>query len=113
MKTDRIPVCDGCKRHCPLNDVKCKYGRKLAAETACKKDKDTKPRHKWEKNVEPGGLAWRFLAVSRGAKKAIAANRLTEAQLFEKLNAEEAETFAALLAKLDHENTLGRRAHAE
>lgn len=102
-------VCPGCSRHCPLDHVRCKYGRKYvekrgkeqeAAQSADEKS-SRKTGRKWEKHVTQGGTAWKLLLTARTLKRALRKEQITEAQLLGSLTPQD---LAALDALLDHLN---------
>lgn len=108
MKNANTGVCPGCKRHCPMNAVRCKYGKQHFAKLETAEEKKSRPRHKWERATRPGGLAWRLLAVSRSAKKALVGRDMTEDELLSRLSADDRALLGELLAKLDHKNVLAQ-----
>ena len=98
MKNDRAR-CPGCGRHCPMDNVKCKYGMKYFADRNTAADNEAK--HKWERFVEKDGLVWRLMMLGRCTKKALKKKKLTEAQLMERLTADDKEQLAGILDKLE------------
>ena len=96
-------VCPGCSRHCPMESVRCKYGRKYfgkMAEAVSAQPSEDSPHYKWEKHVAQGGLAWKLLWVSSRSKKALRRKDLTEQALLSVLDETEQAQLEALLDKI-------------
>jgi len=99
MKNNNGARCPGCGKHCPMDNVRCKYGMKYFASQTAAAENETK--HKWEKFVEKGGLIWRLMMLGRGTKKALKKKKHTEAQLMDRLTADDKEQLAGILDKLE------------
>lgn len=99
MKTEKIPRCPGCSKHCPLSAPRCKYGRTYAAK---KMEKEIKPKckHKWEGYVTLQGEIWQMLTLSRAIKKGLCHSRVTETQLLSAITPEQRQALAEILQKL-------------
>lgn len=94
MKKHEIAVCPGCKRHCPLHDVRCKKGRAWAEKI------QSVQKHKWEKHVSPGGTLWQLLWTGRRVKKALRREEASEEMLLHNLSEAEQVQLCALLARI-------------
>ena len=102
-------VCPGCSRHCPMGQLRCKYGQKyfekrqkqqaVQADCTQKADEDRR-RCKWEKHVKEGGLAWKLLWAGRVGKKTLRRKKKTEAQVLSALTEPEKEQLGVLLDKI-------------
>ena len=97
MKKTKENTCPGCSHHCPLNAVRCKYGRTYVARLA---EQEPQHKHKWEAHVASGGLTWKLLTTSRRIKKALCRSQLTETALLGAVSEQEKELLLALLDKL-------------
>ncbi len=103
MKNEKVSVCPGCKKHCPLSNVRCKYGRNYIEkmEISAKKKKEEKTnRHKWEKYVSDSGMLHELLSASGRIKRALRDGKTDEPALIGNITAEEQEAFEAVLKKL-------------
>ncbi|MBQ4089491.1 MAG: hypothetical protein IJC56_06395 [Clostridia bacterium] len=101
MKNNNSGRCPGCGKHCPMANVKCKYGQRYFAKQAEQAGKNVEEKkYKWEKLVERGGLAWSLLAAGKKMKKRLKKKELTEAQLMMRLTEEERDQLSGLLNKL-------------
>ena len=111
-------VCPGCSRHCRMDDVRCKYGRKYFEKKrkghAKADDEDVgenKKLRKWEKHVQRGGLIWRFLWVASLSKRALRKKQIAEERLLTALTEAEQEQLHRLLKKLV-DSVMGNDSHA-
>ena len=98
MKNEIGNRCPGCSRHCSMQNVRCKYGRKhfAALEEAAKE----KPKYEWEKYVSRDGLAHRLLLVTRKTRKALCKGSLSEAELISAFSEGERIVLKSILAKM-------------
>jgi len=104
MKDMNKAVCPGCGKHCPLTNVRCKYGRnyieKLEKKAAARPSSAEAHGHKWEKHAAPGSALHGFLSAASLAKRALRDEKLT-AEAFEKaLTPVELTALAALMEKI-------------
>ena len=90
--------CPGCGRHCSAQAARCPYGREYFAKQM---QSHGEKQHKWERDVQPGGLMWKFLGTGHRVKKTLHKGYATEAQLIAMLSEEEKSAFTALLNKID------------
>ena len=103
MKNEKIPVCPGCKRHCPLSNVRCKYGRNYIEKmmTEDKKRHDHKHGHKWDKFVSEGSMLCSLLITARAVKHSLRDKTADEAKLTYGITEEEMSVFTAVLKKIE------------
>jgi len=99
MKNNNGARCPGCGKHCPMDNVRCKYGMKYFASQTAAAENETK--HKWEKFVEKGGLIWRLMMLGRGTKKALKKKKYTEEQMLGVLGDQDREVLSLILKKLN------------
>lgn len=110
MKKTKQAVCPGCSRHCTADKVRCKHGRAYFAKLSDHNAKEGKhPRtglcrkhkHKWERDVEQGGMLWHMLSISRRIKKALHKGDIAESQLLNALSESEKTQLAEILRKMN------------
>ena len=111
MKKEKQAHCPGCGKHCPMNSVRCKYGRNYFAKLEAKRKKaemvcgtqaepEKRRRKKWEKHVCGGGPLWQLLHTAGGVKKALRSGGASEDELLKALDAPEREQLRSLLVKI-------------
>lgn len=107
MKNTNENCCPGCRRHCSRDKLCCKHGRAYFAEQK-RSDKNMMQKqehksghlHKWERYVQPDGLAWNLLYACRSTKRALRDRKITEEELFARLSDLEKENLREILEKL-------------
>lgn len=98
MKNEVVNRCPGCSRRCPMQSVRCKYGRKYFASLA--EAENEKPKYEWEKYVSRDGLAHRLLLVTRKTRKALCKGSISEADLISAFSEGERIVLKSILAKM-------------
>ena len=96
MKEKNIPTCPGCRKHCPLSAVRCKYGRNYIEKLNAEEDK---PR-KWKKRIAPEGELHLLLSTAKGIKSALKESAVTESQLLSTPDPFQREALSEILKKL-------------
>jgi len=101
MKKEQIPVCPGCKKHCPMNSLCCGYGKKYFKKNPPETigPEETEKR-KWEKGLTRGSIIWKFVGTGRRIRKALRDGEIREAQLEAALNDEEKQQLGVIIEKL-------------
>lgn len=100
MKHRHEPVCPGCGKHCPMSHPRCRYGRTYFARLNAPAPEHARPRHKWEAFVTRDEPIWLLLDTARSLRKALKKERVTEAQLLDRLSDDEQLRLTALLRRL-------------
>ena len=112
MKENTMPTCPGCKKHRAMGAAQCKYGQRYFSELersipSAERETDRGDRkdrtHKWEKNLERGGLVWNLVRTGRKARKALKRREISEKQLLDVLNEAERTELAEILEKLSRQ----------
>lgn len=110
MKKPKQAVCPGCSRHCTADKVRCKHGRAYFAKLIdhnAEENSDLqtglrrKHKHKWERDVEQGGVLWHMLCIGRRIKRALRRREITEPQLLNALSESEKTQFLEILRKMN------------
>ena len=102
METERF--CPGCGRRCSAQAPRCAYGQAYFARQQVQ-PVETKPekQHKWERDVQHGGVMWQLLGTGHRVKKTLHKGKATEAQLLSGLTDTEKRTLTDILSKIDPE----------